>query len=247
MKKQCCLLLLFLQCIVLASIEGEARKQLEESFKHKTAEEIFTDIYNTNYWHGWESRSGQGSNLSTTKTIRAALPDIVHHFGIKTMVDAPCGDFNWMKSIINELSLDLYVGIDIVKPVIEQCQRTYGSSSIVFKRADLITTPLERYDLIFSRDCLAHMSYQNAMKVVKNFKSSGSTYLLTSHHIHTKKNRLITNGDHYPINLMLSPFHFPKPLFVVVERDAEVASAHQGKCLALWRLSDISIDMFDAI
>lgn len=221
------------------SIEGADRARLEESFRTKTAEEVFTAIYETNYWHGWESRSGQGSNVAKTVSIRTALAEIIQRYNIKTLTDAPCGDFNWMKALIDTLHLELYIGIDIVKSVIKECQQKYGSSRTLFMYADLITCPLPKVDMIFSRDCLAHMSYSDALNTLKNFKESGSIYLLTSHHIATQANSSIVTGEHYAINLTLPPFNLPAPLLVVLEREVEPASAHQGKALALWRLEDI--------
>lgn len=227
---------------VQKSIEGEARLALEHAFKSKEVEEIFTDIYRTNFWHGWESISGQGSNISKTRYIRAALPDLLKKLHIKTMLDAPCGDFNWMRVVIDEFDLELYLGLDIVKELIHENQQKYGTTRRVFMYANLIDTPVPKVDLIFSRDCLAHLSYENARSVLKRCKQSGSTYLLTSHHVNTNKNCNITNGDHYPIKLTIAPFNFPDPLLIIEEKDSEMASAHQGKCLALWRLEDIDVD-----
>jgi len=224
------------------SIEGAERTDLCMSFKAKEVEEIFTDIYRTNFWHGWESISGQGSNISKTRYIRAVLPNVLKNLNIKTMLDAPCGDFNWMRVLIDELDLELYIGLDIVKDVIHKNQQTHGTSRRVFMFANLVDTPVPKVDLIFSRDCLAHLSYKNARSVLERFKQSGSTYLLTSHHINTQQNRNIVNGDHYPIKLIIAPFNFPEPLAIIEEKDSEMASAHQGKCLALWRLEDIDVD-----
>lgn len=225
----------------VSSIEGAARAQLEESFKTKSAEEVFTAIYETNYWCGWESRSGQGSNISTTIGVRSALIDIVQRYHIKTLLDAPCGDFNWMKAVIDSLGLELYLGVDIVKSVVKECQQKYGSPRVLFMYADLITTPLPKMDLIFSRDCLAHMSYADAMQTLANFKASGSAYLLTSHHLATSANTAIVTGNYYSINLTLPPFNFPAPLLIILEKGVEPASAHQGKALALWRFEDLPL------
>jgi len=228
------------------SVEGEERRALEHSFRQKDAETVFTDIYRTNYWHGWESISGQGSNVSKTKCIRDALPRLVKDLRIKTMLDAPCGDFNWMSVIVDELDLDLYLGIDIVKGIVKDLQQRYGSARRVFIHANLIDAPIPNVDLIFSRDCLAHLSYTDAIAVIRNFKESGSKYLLTSHHLNTNANWNIVSGDHYPIKLTVAPFNFPEPLLVIEEKDAELASSHQGKCLALWCLDDVDIPQFKA-
>lgn len=245
MKNVALLAWLFMPSILFAdlpcSIEGKERALLTESFATKTVEEIFESIYRTNYWHGWESISGQGSNLSKTQSIRKQLPQLCKDLHITTMIDAPCGDFNWMKSVIDDLGLELYIGFDIVKELIYENQQKYGISQRLFRHANLINDPLPKVDLIFSRDCLAHLSYKNAGAVLRNFKASGSTYLLTSHHVNTQENRDIVDGNHYPINLMCAPFNFPEPMLIIAETDAEMATAHQGKSLALWSLDAIDI------
>ena len=245
MKKHVLLVLFFsipLFAQIPKSIEGEARLELGLTFKNKETEEVFTDIYRTNYWRGWESISGQGSNISTTQYIRNALPDLLKTLNIKTMLDAPCGDFNWMRAVIDEFDLEMYLGLDIVKPLIHETQQKYGTSKRIFMYANLIDTPVPKVDLIFSRDCLAHLSYKDARSVLTHFKDSGSTYLLTSHHVHTNENLNKLNGRHYPIRMTIAPFNFPEPLAIIQEKDAEMASAHQGKCLALWRLDDIDLE-----
>ncbi len=245
MKRYTLVLLLFsipLIAKIPKSIEGEARLELGLTFKNKETEEVFTDIYRTNYWRGWESISGQGSNISTTKYIRTALPEILKTLNIKTMLDAPCGDFNWMQRVLDDVDLELYIGLDIVKALIHETQQKYGTNRRVFMYANLIDTPVPKVDLIFSRDCLAHLSYKSARSALKHFKESGSTYLLTSHHVNTHENCDRLNGRHYPIRLTIAPFNFPDPIAIIEEKDAEMASAHQGKCLALWRLEDIDVE-----
>ena len=70
-------------------------------FKNDNIEYKFTNIYKNNYWGSSESKSGEGSNLDFTINIRSELPKLCKNYGIKVLFDAPCGDFNWMKHIIN--------------------------------------------------------------------------------------------------------------------------------------------------
>lgn len=59
----------------------------------------FTSIYRNNGWGSLESRSGAGSTLASTANIRRELPGLVERLNIRTLLDAPCGDFNWMKEV----------------------------------------------------------------------------------------------------------------------------------------------------
>src|SRR6266704_119458 len=59
----------------------------------------FTQIYRDNAWQNAESRSGHGSTVERTALIRYVLAALVEEFGIRSLLDAPCGDFNWMKEV----------------------------------------------------------------------------------------------------------------------------------------------------
>ena len=46
--------------------------------------------------------SGSGSSLSATLGIRTAIPHLVEMLQIKTILDAPCGDFNYFREILKD-------------------------------------------------------------------------------------------------------------------------------------------------
>jgi len=61
---------------------------------------------------------------------------MLNQFEIKSIFDAPCGDFNWMKEIIlvNDIR---YHGVDIVSNIIDSNIRKYSSQRINFSQGDL--------------------------------------------------------------------------------------------------------------
>jgi hypothetical protein len=64
------------------------------------------------------------------------------------MVDAPCGDLNWMKAIINHL--ELYIGVDIVEEIIDRNKKLYTRKNINFISIDITKDQLPQSDLICS-------------------------------------------------------------------------------------------------
>src|SRR5262249_48072014 len=48
---------------------------------------------------GAESVCGPGSSLSQTDEIRRMLPLLISETGTRSFLDAPCGDFNWMRHV----------------------------------------------------------------------------------------------------------------------------------------------------
>ena len=80
------------------------------------SKELFTSYYKNNTWAGVESLSGPGSDYEQTKFLVPELEIMLNDLNIKSMLDIPCGDFNWMKNV--DLSLINYHGADIVDNVI---------------------------------------------------------------------------------------------------------------------------------
>jgi SAM-dependent methyltransferase len=203
-----------------------------------TNQSIFTDIYKSNSWKSQESKSGTGSTFEATTIIRAKLPVIIEKYAIRSMLDAPCGDYNWMKTVEKSCS---YTGVDIVAEAIENNQKLYASAKVQFKQMDITEDPLPTVDLIFCRDCLQHLSYMNVHKALVNFKSSGSKYLLVTSYPRTRINHDIEDGRYRALNLRKSPFFLPKPILKIKEFTSGEIDPHNeiDKTMYLYILSDL--------
>ena len=62
----------------------------------------------------WWIKKWKGSELKSTINIRTFLIDFIVKNKVKSLVDAPCGDFNWMKHVTREVGVR-YIGIDMLK------------------------------------------------------------------------------------------------------------------------------------
>jgi hypothetical protein len=197
-------------------------------------DKLFTDIYRDNKWGNAESRSGSGSSLAQTEAVRQALPSLIEELGCRSLLDVPCGDFNWMKL----LSLDVdYTGGDIVAELVESNQALYGNSRRRFLRIDLLRDRLPAADLMLCRDCLIHFSNTDAMRALSRIKESGVVYLLTTFYADRTENEDIPTGYMRPLNLTLPPFNFPPPLRIIDERCPR--PDFPDKQLGLWRVADL--------
>lgn len=172
-------------------------------------EDRFTKIYTSNHWNSLESRSGEGSTFENTQNIRAGLSLIFEQYEIGSMLDAPCGDFNWMQSVTQDASIK-YIGGDIVRPLIEKNQAKYDDKDTSFVHLDLTKSSLPNVDLLFCRDCLFHLSYQDIARVLENFLSSSIPYLMTTSSAAPNGPRInnsnIVTGDMRLIDLFSEPF-----------------------------------------
>ena len=194
-------------------------------------EKAFSEIYRTNAWQDNESVSGRGSTLERTKIIRSQLPSLLQELHAESLLDAACGDFNWMQ--YTNLGATAYVGVEVVPELVRRNRSLYETPRRTFKLIDITRDQLPTADVILCRDCLMHLSFRRIRDTISNFKRSRATYLLCSTHISVIENIDCRDAAGRPLNLMMRPFNFPPPLKLIVE-DQEL-----GKCLAVWHLEDL--------
>jgi hypothetical protein len=196
---------------------------------------VFTKIYEENSWGSAESVSGPGSTIEYTKNIVEEFPQIVSCLGVKQILDAPCGDYNWFRLI--ERGEDIsYIGGDIVEALVISNQKKYGNDNTRFIYLDITKDKLPEADLWLCRDCLHHLSNDDVFKVISNFLNCDIRYLLTSSYVECKMNTDILTGQGRQLNLELPPFSFCKPLLSIDDSTEGWPVRH----LALWEKHQLS-------
>jgi hypothetical protein len=194
-------------------------------------EKAFSEIYRTNTWQHHESVSGRGSTLERTTIIRTQLPWLLQELQAERLLDAACGDFNWMQH--TDLGATAYVGVDVVPELVRRNSSLYETPRRSFKVMDITTDSLPAVDVILCRDCLIHLSFKRILETIHNFKRSSATYLLCTTHTGVLKNTDCPDAGWRSLNLQLPPFNFPPPLKQIVEDE------ESGKSLGVWRLEDL--------
>lgn len=228
-----------LQRRIFAWVDRKHKKLQKIYYKDKFMSVVFSDIWRSNVWTGEESVSGPGSSMSQTKEIRGKLPLLLKELHVKSFLDIPCGDFNWMKSV--DLSyVDKYIGADIIPEMVETNNKCFSNKQRTFCLLDITKDSLPQVDLILLRDCLVHFSYEDIAKAIKNIKQSKSTYILTTIFSETVMNEDIITGYWRPLNLQKPPFNFTKPLQLLNEKCTEQKGKYKDKSLGLWKIKDIS-------
>lgn len=196
---------------------------------------VFTTICRTNRWGSDETRSGEGSERSRMWQVTAELAGLIREWGITSLLDAPCGDFNWVQDV--NLAGVSYRGCDIVDDLISVNTARHGRQDRTFEVLDFTVDPVPYADLILCRDALVHLPYRHIRAALKNFRDSGAKYLLTTTFPDTRENEDIETGWWRPVNLQISPFNLPQPLRRLSDKESE--DYHFDKILALWDLQDI--------
>jgi Methyltransferase domain len=200
------------------------------------AQKIFSWIYSKNIWGNSESRSGNGSTVSRTILLRHKLAELAQEQGIRSLLDIPCGDFNWMR--LTELTGIEYTGADIVPQLVEKNAALYGQPGRRFIHLNMCRDPLPRADLILCREGWVHLSFSDIAMCLRQMKQSQSTYLLTTTFTAHSRNREIATGDWRPLNLSLAPFCFPAPLCTLPDGPLPDGT-YPDKALAMYRLADL--------
>jgi hypothetical protein len=200
---------------------------------------IFEDILLRNDWGDSESVSGPGSNVARASLFRPDLEALIRELGARTLLDAPCGDFNWLSRF--DLPIDCYFGVDIVPSLILRNRRRFRERHRRFIAADMVRDKLPRADLILCRDGLVHLSNTDVTATLKNFRRTGSRWLLTNTFISRVSNGDIPTGQWRPLNLEAPPFGLPPPVSMIDERCLGYDGQYRDKRLALWPLADLAV------
>lgn len=196
--------------------------------------EAFTRHYERRGWQDDESVSGHGSTLQRTETIRRELPALFAELGIRSVVDAGCGDFNWFRAL--DVELGSYLGIEVVEDLARLNQERYGGERRRFVSLDVIRDSLPKADLILCRDCLVHLKNRQVVSALRNFRRSGSTYLLATTFGDSRPNVDGPLGGWRPAHLEGPPFGLGEPLRRISEAESVEDPRFSDKCLGLWRL-----------
>ena len=209
----------------------------KSKFLNLSLQERFELIYNENFWESDESRSGIGSEIENTKEALKALEYIIKEYRIKSIIDAPCGDFNWMSKM--DLKNINYRGYDIVRSVIKDNNKKFKKSNISFFHSDITNSKLGKADLMFVRDCFVHFSIEDIKKSIFRIKQSRSKYLMSTSFVNLERNIDIYTGDWRPINLEKEPFNFSKPLIIYNEKCKEMDGIYADKSLCIWEINKL--------
>ncbi len=212
---------------------------IKKANQEKHIGEIFKQIYLKNYWGSTSTVSGPGSELYATEKLILQLNQLLEDFKINSILDVPCGDFNWMQHV--ELKGRKYSGADIVEELIESNNRKYQNADIDFNVLDITCDQLPCVDLIICRDGLVHFCYKDIYNALRRIKQSGSKYLLMTSFNNFPANYNINTGEWRPLNLLKKPFRFPTPLYCLSEFIPDKMPIPYTKQMCLWELNSLQI------
>ena len=173
--------------------------------------------------------------MESTQGISKVLPNLIATLGVRSILDVPCGDFQWMKDLT--LGVDQYIGADIVLPLIQNNRKMFGDRG-EFLHLDLLHDRLPHADVIFCRDCLVHLSFREIRLALQNIKAAAPEYFITTTFPHHKVNADTVTPYWRALNMQLMPFNFPEPVHLIKDF-SDAQRNDQGKYLGVWSTDDL--------
>jgi len=173
---------------------------------------------------------GKGATVEMTKVLRPFIEESIVKYKIKSISDAGCGDYAWM-ALVNKHGAS-YVGYDINDEMLNQLEY----KDVSFEIFDITQAVLPKTDLIICKDCLIHLTTEDGVKAINNFRESGSKYLMSTTYDFIKKNVQISKMDHpkqygfRKVNLQIAPYNLGTRLCKVYEPAYD-------KYFSMWKLN----------
>ena len=190
--------------------------------RNKSVEEVFTTIYENNLWGGSQGEFCSGPGSADEQIVSPYISMISEKatsesfLGLK-FVDLGCGDFRIGSQLLS-LCSD-YIGVDIVKPLIDRNQEKYGNETTNFTYLDIVNDELPNGDVCFVRQVLQHLSNQQILAVLQKLQKYKWVFI-TEHYptdndaikpnidkVHGRDFRLADNSGVY---LTEPPFQLPQ-------------------------------------
>lgn len=182
--------------------------------------------------------SGPGATEEESRGARAAVNHVIGQYGIRSVLDVPCGDHGWMRLVdLEEMGVERYLGVDIVQEVVEQDRIHFGSDVKRFVQGDARSEQFGDgdgdggWDLVVCRDMLNHLSPQDGTAALRNLKTQGRWLLATTWT--AEVNEPFRGSEVYcKLNLQSPPYGLEEPVAAFHDPGPDPSIS---KTMALWR------------
>jgi SAM-dependent methyltransferase len=188
-----------------------AQSQTQTKPESSTTEQAFTGIYQEAVWGKNEAgvgNSGTGSTEQSTRDYRSLLQRVLAEKGIRSVVDAGCGDWEFSQ-LIDWKGID-YKGYDIVASVVEGDKQRFGAPQVQFFVGDIVHDDLPSADLLISKHVLQHLPDKDVQTFLEKQLPKYKYALITNGVDSTTKSADhktdIQPGGYRPLDITKPPF-----------------------------------------
>jgi len=164
----------------------------------RSNESVFSDIYTKRKWYSEENKekfnSGSGSDSKYAIPYVEVIAKYIKTNDIKSVVDLGCGDFRVGRRLLDKVNNITYIGIDVVKELIDYNNKEYGNkNSISFIKKDITKDSLPKAELYLVRQVFQHLSNGDISKALHNIPQSSR--LIVTEHQQVDTDNIIPNID----------------------------------------------------
>ncbi|KAK3089508.1 hypothetical protein FSP39_004160 [Pinctada imbricata] len=200
----------------------------------RQVQQVFEHIARKNIWGGGnETRSGLGSLLASTVSLRECLGKWIKEYNISSIVDIPCGDANWQRFVPGMDSVR-YKGFDISTYVVDRARAKNPVKNMAFGLMDITSQIPPKADLIILRDFIQHLPLKLGKRALDNARISGAKWIGVSSYP-LSSNRDIKIGDYYANNVQISPFNVKNVVEICDNYSGGEKKGHPGSKFLLIR------------
>jgi hypothetical protein len=180
-------------------------------------------------WGNPESFSGFGSTLAATADARRGLEELIGRYHVSSILDVPCGDFNWMQAL--RYAGD-YTGADIVPDLVARNSARYGRADRRFLELDVCKDALPPADLVLCRECLNHLPVAAVDQALVRLEAAAKRLVVLTHYP-----EVVENVDQ-PASFVYRSLNFSRPPFSLRPPDELIdeGTFEAGKHLGIWDL-----------
>lgn len=167
--------------------------------------QAFETIYENN---DWGAGSGPGSHPYFTIEYRAFLQRFLALNDVRSVVDIGCGD--WQFSRFIDFGAASYLGLDVVRPVVERNRTVYGSSRVRFDLMPDRLADVPSGDVLLIKDVLQHLPDPDVFEILNELVPRFRFALITNsfEKVDTSKNiDLSQHGAFRCLDLTSSPYN----------------------------------------
>lgn len=181
---------------LLQSYKRVGRRREHARNRTRSAEEVFTEIYQHHLWGGTEGQAHSGNGSVVAQVVAPYVSMITEQsraqdFAGRRFVDLGCGDFRVGRQLLGLCSS--YVGVDVVGALVESHQRQFADERTRFLRLDIARDDLPAGDVCFIRQVLQHLSNNQICAVLS--KLGGYRWVYITEHYPAEGPDVVPNMD----------------------------------------------------
>jgi hypothetical protein len=145
-------------------------------------------------------------------------------YGISSMLDLPCGDMSWMPAQFFQSKGIRYTGADISEVIIHENQQQERFAGLEFLVLDAVEQeiPHGKFDLIFCRHMMYHLSPADNVKLLQAFDRSGAKYVMLTTYMRADENEadfVLAFG--HKVNLFRPPYCLRDPVQLFLDGEVD--------------------------